>query len=229
MIIDTIRQLLARYYEGEASVREIAALKKFFSESDDIPEDLAVDAAMFRGLASHKEAGCAIPQNLKRRIIAATSARRRRLFYWKAAAAAAVAAALISVSAVFMTEKTAGPCLQNRLTASVGTLYEAENSLISGVSAVVHDCSGTKALHRHATDFLSIDRKQPADKIEPKLGNRYREITDSAEVVEITQQILEKINSSLTKVEASVKYADAATDIMNKTLEHTSLTITLNL
>lgn len=27
MTIDTIRQLLARYYEGEASVREIAALK----------------------------------------------------------------------------------------------------------------------------------------------------------------------------------------------------------
>ena len=229
MTIDTIRQLLARYYEGKASVREIAALKKFFSESDDIPEDLAVDAAIFRGLASLEEADRAVPENLKRRIIAATSARRRRLFYWKAAAAAAVVAALISVSAVFMTEKTAGPCLQNRLTASAGTLYEAENSLSSTVSAEVPDCSGTIPLQHHATDFLAVDRKQPADKTEQKPENRYREITDSAEVVEITQQILEKINSSLTKVEASVKYADAATDIMNKTLEHTSLTITLNL
>lgn len=229
MTIDTIRQLLARYYEGEASVREIAALKKFFSESDDIPEDLAVDAAIFRGLASLEEADRAVPENLKGRIIAATSARRRRLFYWKAAAAAAFVGALFSVYAIFMTEKPAGPCLQNQLTASAGTRYEAETSQSGIVPAHTPECRGTKPLQHHATDFLSVDRKQPADKIEPKLGNRYREITDSAEVVEITQKILEKINSSLTKVEASVKYADAATDIMNKTLEHTSLTITLNL
>lgn len=229
MTIDTIRQLLARYYEGEASVREIAALKKFFSESDDIPEDLGVDAAIFRGLASLEEADRAVPENLKGRIIAATSARRRRLFYWKASAAAAVVAALFSVYAIFMTEKPAGPCLQNQLTASAGTRYEAENSLSSAVSAEVPDCSGTKPLQHRATDFLSVDRKQPADKTEQKPENRYREITDSAEVVEITQQILEKINSSLTKVEASVKYADAAAGIMNKSLEHASLTITLNL
>ena len=97
MNIDKIRELLEKYYEGSASNIETDILKQYFRDNNDIPEDLRVDAAIFRDMATMKE-DVALPENLEQLIIDSTIGRKRRnIILWKVIPSVAASLALLTV------------------------------------------------------------------------------------------------------------------------------------
>lgn len=209
MTIDTIRQLLVKYYEGDATIAETAVLKSFFNEAKELPEDLTTDAAIFRAMTSHENTDYIVPKDLREKIVSKTIRRSRRVFHIKSKiGAVASLAVLICLSIVFITQKTAEP-YQQPLSASIGTPDYFD----------VPDYEELPSLQTIATNNIAVNNHE----------NHCHEITDSAEVVEITQQILEKINRSLNKAEYGIKYAEASVDIFNRQLNYSTYTITINL
>ncbi len=95
MTIDNIRQMLDRYYDGIATPAETAMLKDFFRTAEDVPADMATDAAVFRAMAAVDDAEVTVPDNLKARIVAATIAARPRTFRWRTLVAVAASIALL--------------------------------------------------------------------------------------------------------------------------------------
>lgn len=214
MTIDTIRQLLVKYYEGDATIAETAVLKSFFNEAKELPEDLTTDAAIFRAMTSHENTDYIVPKDLREKIVSKTIRRSRRVFHIKSKiGAAASLAILICLSIVFITQKTAEPYQQQPLSASIGTPDYFN----------VPEDEELPYLQTVATDNIAVNVK------ELNHENHCHEITDSAEVVEITQQILKKINRSLNKAEYGIKYAEASVDIFNRQLNYSTYTITINL
>lgn len=103
MTIDNIRNLLSRYYEGHVTPAETEALKEFFRNTDDIPEDLATDAAIFRAIDDSVYTECDVPVDLKERIMAATVCRRKRFSNWRAIAGiAASVTVLVALAFAFI-------------------------------------------------------------------------------------------------------------------------------
>lgn len=95
MTIDNIRDLLARFYEGLTTPAETGALKDFFRNTHDIPDDLKADAAVFRTIDAREETEIAVPEDLKAKIIASTVGSRRRTFSWRPAVGIAASLAVI--------------------------------------------------------------------------------------------------------------------------------------
>lgn len=95
MTIDKIRNLLARFYEGLTTPAETEALKDFFRNTHDIPDDLKADAAVFRTIDAREETEIAVPEDLKAKIIASTVGSCRRTFSWRAAVGIAASLAVI--------------------------------------------------------------------------------------------------------------------------------------
>lgn len=98
---DTARTLLARWYDGATSADEEDALTLFFTHAENIPEDMAADAAIFAmPTAKSNKMSADIPTDLLAEVNGAIISekirkRRRNIWYVAASAAACVCVALI--------------------------------------------------------------------------------------------------------------------------------------
>lgn len=97
---DTARTLLARWYDGATSAEEEDALTLYFTHAEDIPEDMAADAAIFAmPTATSDKMSAVIPADLLAEVNGAIISekirkRRRSIRYIAASAAACVCVAL---------------------------------------------------------------------------------------------------------------------------------------
>ena len=202
MNIDKVRLLLASYYDGAATGAEVNALMRYFVEANDVPEDLRVDAAIFRAMASTPSV--VVPSDLEQKIIESTigSRSRRRFLNWRVAVSAAASLALLlSLGMAFMHNKPVDEPVENTLFASS---FPTEEEVVVNTESIepesvpvrqVHPVQAKVAQHRPASDA-------------------YREITDSAQVVEITTRLLAKLDASFNKVEYGVKKTEIAAAII---------------
>ena len=86
---EDIRELLARYMEGESSQEELRLLKEFFSSADSLPDDLAPYAQMFAILDEKPQAPTVEALD---RFSEGPVPARRRIPLWPLLAAACIAA-----------------------------------------------------------------------------------------------------------------------------------------
>jgi len=87
---ENIRELLARYMEGESSQEEMRLLKDFFNSADSLPDDLVPYAQMFAILDEKPQTPTV--EALDRLSESPVPAPRRRIPLWPLLAAACVAA-----------------------------------------------------------------------------------------------------------------------------------------
>lgn len=87
---EDIRELLARYMEGESSQEELRLLKEFFSSADSLPDDLAPYAQMFAFLDEKPQTPTV--EALDRFSEGPVPAPRLRIPLWPLLAAACIAA-----------------------------------------------------------------------------------------------------------------------------------------
>ena len=102
MNIDEIRRLLNSFYNGDISPEDVEVLKKYFAGTDNIPDDLLLDAKIFRAMNVEK---ASVPADLEQRILASTIAdsaftRRKK---WNLKAIISVAASLAIIVSVALT------------------------------------------------------------------------------------------------------------------------------
>ncbi len=202
MNIDMIRHLLSAYYDGTATGADLNALKRYFVEAHDIPEDLRIDATIFRAMAAADHAD--VPADLEQKIIDSTigSQRRRRFLNWRVAVSAAASLALlISLGFAFLPEKSAHLPDDNALLAS--SILPEEEVVIQTAAIEQENIAEPK---------VRVARQQ-APRARRNTGN-YREITDSAQVVEITSRVLAKLDASFSKLENGVKKTEIAAAII---------------
>ena len=87
---EDIRELLARYMEGDSSQEELRLLKEFFNSADSLPDDLAPYAQMFAILDEKPQTPTV--EALDRLSEGPVPAPRRRIPLWPLLAAACIAA-----------------------------------------------------------------------------------------------------------------------------------------
>lgn len=226
MKTDEVRHLLERYYDGTATVEETASLKRFFAETaaDTLPADLRADAAMFRAMA-RKETP-AVPAGLEQRILAATVGEkpRRRRFSWKLTlSAAATAAVLITVAvSLFTGSPDKAPQQQQFAALKEQPVEPAAPDTVAALTAEVAS--------EPAKTVVAVEEKRAVS--EPRVADvpekvvtedftvvaRYREVTDSAEVVEITSTLIAAIDATIYagfgQAEKGLRDTEAAIDII---------------
>lgn len=203
MNIDKIRHLLASYYDGTATGAEVNALKRYFVEAEDIPDDLRLDATIFRAMASADAP--AVPADLEQKIIDSTigSHRRSRFLNWRViVSAAASLALLLSLGLAFLPEKSVDEPAENTYLAS--SILPKEEAVIQ--TEVIETVITPEPQERVV--------QQPAPRAKRPASGSYREITDSAQVVEITSRVLAKLDASFNKLENGVKKTEIAAAII---------------
>lgn len=217
MNIDTIRQLLASYYDGSASDAEIDTLKRYFTQVSDLPADLRVDAAIFRAMASTQP--LPMPADLHRRIVDATigSSRRRLFVRWRSALSAAAAVALAIMSGLWL--------LKSNDTAQPGNTVVASTTLSPQIAPdpLPAQSIDEKPAQQVATEPVEIVVRtvhSRATKAQAKPHKRagYREITDSVQVVEFTSRLLAKLEAPVEGAERGIRYTSEAIARINDPL-----------
>lgn len=206
MNIDKIRLLLASYYDGTATGAEVNALKRYFVEAKDIPEDLKIDASIFKALASQEDT--VVPDDLEEKIIAATTGAPRRSAFlnWRmAVSVAATLALLVTLGLAFRPERPAE---------DVPPVIMASTILKTETSRDV---------------AMTVKKPEPVEQEQPRIAvsakktkpakSGYTEITDSAQVVEITSRLFAKLDASFNKAERLVKKTEIAVAIINNPFE----------
>lgn len=198
---ETILKLLDAYYDGTTTAAEVDALKRYFVETDNIPADLEVDAVIFRAMAAKPQAP--VPADLQEKILKATlKARpRRRLLLWdRMAAAAAVAAVIVTLGMLFMRREV--PQAAEKI-AQVTQIRQVRPNDEPPMPEPHETRRDARPVRPRVTNHGAGAKVVPApkvtvDTIEPQLAaaDPYREVTDSAQVCEITEQVLAKIDSS---------------------------------
>lgn len=207
MNIDKIRHLLASYYDGTATGAEVNALKRYFVEAEDIPDDLRLDATIFRAMAAADAP--AVPADLEQRIIDSTigSHRRSRFLNWRVVVSAAASLALLlSLGLAFLPEQSVDePAEKTYLASSVLPKEEAVQAEV--IETVITPEPQVRVA------------QQQAPRAKQSASGSYREITDSAQVVEITSRVLAKLDASFNKLENGVKKTEIAAAIIANPFE----------
>lgn len=211
MTIDNVRSLLARYYEGDATAEEVAALGEFFSHSEAVPDDLAVDAAIFRALAEAHEAEIAVPEGLRERIVVATvgSRSRRSRFLWLKPALAVAASLAVAITAgvgLLQIGSSAPSDASDMLATAVDTVHtivvaEIEPDKVSDVAMVA------EAPVAEAPVAEPAPRRRKAVKAAPgaPVAQYTREVTDPAEAAEVIQEVFAMLQRSREASEARLQ------------------------
>lgn len=211
MNIDEIRLLLDRYYDGTATDSEIDALTRYFVGTHRIPADMRADQAIFRAMASHSQPG--MPTDLQRKIVAATygdSSRTLRRRWTFALTAAATILLVLAIGLSYFTEKPT-PDTPQIAVSTVRNPGPGVSQEISCPQEVSHaDTIKTlPKIHRER-------KEEPVMEMNP--SSNFREVTDSAEVVEITSRIFAILDKSLSKTEAGVKQTEMAFALLSDPL-----------
>lgn len=226
MNTEKARHLLQRYYDGTATADELAALKQYFVEADHLPADLRSDAAIFRAMAKRRPA--APPADLAKRIAAATvvSPRRRFSFNWKVGLSAAAAVAVIfGLGFLFigrngegaptqpMIAKTEAPAPQPAV--PVPAVSENEEQAIPALpEEEIPAVAKVKVVSKQEAKSGAKTVPAPEKDAKETMAGNYREVTDSAEVVQITTELLATLDASFGKMERGVRSTEMAVSII---------------
>lgn len=212
MTIDNVCSLLARYYEGDATAEEVASLGEFFSHSEAVPDDLAVDAAIFRALAEAHEAEIAVPEGLRERIVAATvgSRSRRSRFLWLKPALAVAASLAVAITAgvgLLQIGSSAPSDASDMLATAADTVHtivvaEIEPDKVSDVAMVAE-----APVAKPAPVAEPAPRRRKAVKAAPgaPVAQYTREVTDPAEAAEVIQEVFAMLQRSREASEARLQ------------------------
>lgn len=225
MNIEKARHLLQQYYDGTATADELSVLKQYFVEADHLPADLRSDAAIFRAMDKRRPA--APPVDLAQRIAAATvdSPRHRFSFNWKVGLSAAAAVALVfGLGFLFvdrtddnapsqpMIAKTEAPALQQPA-AQVPFISENEEQ-IPAVCPEEKIPVIAKVISKQETKSVAKAVPAPEKIATESLAGNYREVTDSAEVVQITTELIATLDANFGKMERGVRSTEMAVSII---------------
>lgn len=233
MKTDDIKDILERYYDGDASPVEIESLKRYFAGTKDIPAYLRADAAMFRAMNSDmsRQLNTMPPAGLGKRILDATvnaseasSANeplRKRRFSWKLviSSAAAVAAIITVATLIFNYGQDNG---------TKGSEYIAQSDQpavpLSGTTESAAVIAATPGENGHQIAMketaplpeASVKADKPrravaARKItdDEMLAGNYREVTDSAKAVAIANAAFACLSENLSKAGNTVRESEA--------------------
>lgn len=235
MNIDNIRHLLAAYYDGTATGAEVNALKRYFMEAQDIPEDLRVDAAIFRAMSEQTPA--VVPTDLKQRIIDATTGakprRRFKLIPRAAVAAAASLAILLAAAAMLLTGQNEPKDDTRLAVATPGTITSVTpDTSVTTVTEIssIDNSDAPKSQPDRQTNPGQTEAKalaktlakaevKPSVKEHTKTRDPYREVTDAEQVVEITQDIMDKLTESLSLANKGLRHTHVAMAIVRNPLD----------
>ena len=206
MTIDNVCSLLARYYEGEATAEEVAALGEFFSHSEAVPDDLAVDAAIFRALAEAHEAEIAVPEGLRERIVAATvgSRSRRSRFLWLKPALAVAASLAVAITAGVGLLQI-GSSAPSDASDMLATAADTVHTIV--VAEIEPDKVSDVAMVAEAPVAKPAPRRRKAVKAAPgaPVVQYTREVTDPAEAAEVIQEVFAMLQRSREASEARLQ------------------------
>lgn len=206
MTIDNVRSLLARYYEGDATAEEVAALGEFFSHSEAVPDDLAVDAAIFRALAEAHEAEIAVPEGLRERIVAATvgSRSRRSRFLWLKPALAVAASLAVAITAGVGLLQI-GSSAPSDASDMLATAADTVHTIV--VAEIEPDKVSDVAMVAEAPVAEPAPRRRKAVKAAPgaPVAQYTREVTDPAEAAEVIQEVFAMLQRSREASEARLQ------------------------
>ncbi len=209
MNIDKIRDLLEKYYEGSASNIETDILKQYFRDNNDIPEDLRVDAAIFRDMATMKE-DVALPENLEQLIIDSTIGRKRRnIILWKVIPSVAASLALLTVLTIsFISghERILSSDEDALVAQSEPVLVHKEE--ITAPPTPTEDCTLTASTPEPVVSKTATPEPAIAQAPAPKKSstarraseNNYIEVYDSIQAAKISSRILAKLESTISRV-----------------------------
>lgn len=206
MTIDNVRSLLARYYEGDTTAEEVAALGEFFSHSEAVPDDLAVDAAIFRALAEAYEAEIAVPEGLRERIVAATvgSRSRRSRFLWLKPALAVAASLAVAITAGVGLLQI-GSSAPSDASDMLATAADTVHTIV--VAEIEPDKVSDVAMVAEAPVAKPAPRRRKAVKAAPgaPVAQYTREVTDPAEAAEVIQEVFAMLQRSREASEARLQ------------------------
>ncbi len=208
MNIDKIRELLEKYYEGSASNIETDILKQYFRDNNDIPEDLRVDAAIFRDMATMKE-DVALPENLEQLIIDSTIGRKRRnIILWKVIPSVAASLALLTVLTISFISG------HERILSSDEDVMVAQSEPVQAPVETTAQPADTDNLTQPASTPEPVVSKTATP--EPAIAqapapkkrstarkaseNNYIEVYDSIQAAKISSRILAKLESTISRV-----------------------------
>lgn len=219
MNIDEIRRLLNSFYNGDISPEDVEVLKKYFAGTDNIPDDLLLDAKIFRAMNVEK---ASVPTDLEQRILASTIAdsaftRRKK---WNLKAIISVAASLAIIVSVALTLLIPGNKPETQVqhfavATSVQKPYEDVSSDVPAQRALACETAQEPVI-RHKADIpaRSLQTEQIAEP-DSLMAGTYREVTDSVEAVEITSRLIALLDASFNKGEEGLNKVEKAAAILN--------------
>lgn len=209
MNMDKIRELLEKYYEGTASGSEADILVQYFRDNEDVPEDLRIDAAIFRDMAAMKE-DVAVPDNLEQLIIDSTIGRKRRnIILWKVIPSVAASLALITVLTISFISG------HDRILSSDGNTMIAQSEPvfvhkeeIPAEPTPAEDCTPTAPATEQVINSTAVPEPAIARASAPQKRsttrkaseNNYIEVYDSIQAAKISSRILAKLESTISRV-----------------------------
>lgn len=208
-IIDetTVRVLLDKWYDGTATAADEDALTLYFTTSEDIPEDLRADAAVF-ALPTEKSQSMSedIPSDLMAQVngaIIAEKARKRRHAFWYTAASAAACACIAMV--LGLSEK-------NELTPTIGNTY----------ANAVQQPQKTSCEAQTVTpsDIEKAESDTPSEVPTAMAYDDYHDVSDPAEAeriqLEVAALLSRSLNSTGKAAEKAMHNADRLTEQINR-------------
>ncbi len=216
---ERILSLLCDYYDGRATAAATEELKRYFSATPDVDDDLRADAAIFRALAAHDaDGGGDMPADLHERLLDATvrsaSARRLRFAAVLRYAAAVAAVALVAAAALWIvpSRPSAG-----RLTAE---LVEMADTL----AIPRQQAAPARELLADAEPGGTQAEEAPQPrKAAPAVARTAVELTDSAEVVAVTADVMQRLSRALGSGGRAIAKAENAVAAVRSPLDALSL------
>lgn len=207
-------RLLEAYYEGNASQEQEAAIALYLASLAAIPEKYAADAALFKAIAAERVAveATPVPEGLADRIARATygCTRRARFIAYLKVASIAAAIALLMVVAVKMQRREP---VADRV-----QLYSAAELRPDSVTVHV-DVAEAQEESPKPEDVKPTKPTVPVAvaKAAP-VPDPYEEITDSATVASIMEEVIGKLDSTLAMADAGVHKTDLALNSIPETI-----------
>ena len=215
-IIDetTVRVLLDKWYDGTATAADEDALTLYFTTSEDIPEDLRADAAVF-ALPTEKSQSMSedIPSDLMAQVNGEKARKRRHAFWYTAASAAACAciAMVLGLSGKNELTPTIGNTYANAVQQPQKTSCEAQTVTPSDIEKAESDTpsevpTAMPAKPQYAQAAMAYDD--------------YHDVSDPAEAeriqLEVAALLSRSLNSTGKAAEKAMRNADRLTEQINR-------------
>lgn len=204
-----IRDMLNAYYDGMASADDVAALTAYFAGDGPVDDEFSVDREMFRAMAAARADVPDVPADLESRILNVTTRRGRlRVRLWGAIASAAAAVALMI--AVWPDGPATTDSPEQGMT--VLRLASADNDIPENIPVRTVEKQAAPAPH-----IAKASRRHAAAAVAPvtEAPSPYIELTDSADVAEITKMVLRKLDTSFAIAVEGMRDADMAIASVN--------------